>query len=362
MNNPHQAKLDPALKIGYTCFHMNISGIMELQDRLHYALAYTDLDFIYDFQHFFTYDNPKRPEEYISKDNELIIEGSIDLLFHRDYADYIDNNTKSFNLFDYTVHVNPKEKDLAFETLFIEQGIPLIFPCDHYYLFQEYREQFPAMYHFHTGGHSAVLVDVDFAHETCTILDKFYAALFTTSIEKYIQAKTSEHLRNSKFLTANIVPTGLQRSEEIRALLKKNIARTLPEEITINGNTYAKNIKGIQILINDLPTFLQEMSNLKGKYAPQFTTRVFRPIILQRIGFKNLIWNLSQEVEELQPILQPLEETMKKWLQVDMLCDKCFLKNDFLPDYTENYLHTFQSIYEAEAIILDTLSSIEKML
>lgn len=353
----------PTLKVGSNCGLMNVSGILEMNQHLSYALSYSDFDFLYHPEYYLTYINPKRPEEYVSPTNELIITSSIDLLFHKDYSHYTAMVGQSYDLIHVeNVYEGEKRPDLDTEMKYIQNEIPLIYSADHYYLADCYREQFPTMLHYHSGSHGAVLADIDLEQQQCTIMDKFFGVLLDVPIEKYIESKMSEYLNYNYFSVVHYKEMDLPERERIRVLLKKNIQQTLQEKVEIQGREYYKNVVGLKMLIEDLPHFLGTLSELKGKYAPQFMTNTFTPIILQKMGFKNLMSYVSEEVTELQEILDPLQRVSDLWNRVDALCDMCFLKGQQVLDYMSRYHDTFCEIYEWESRIFMKLAEVETIL
>ncbi len=357
------ASIDPNLKIGSDCGLMNVSGILELNNCLSYALTYTDFDFLYSFEHYFNYKNPKRPKKYISKDNDLVIVGGIDLVFHDDYKFYNEEIYKAYGLFyPEAVYRGNKRNTVNVEMKYLAKGIPLIVSCDHYYLHQSYVKEKPTMMHYHTSSHSLVVLDIDQNKQTCTVLDKFFGVLMEVPLERYLNAKMSETLNKNYIVLLNIKEMDLPESERIRRLLKDNLNQTLLDQITINGRTYIKNLKGLKNLIDEWPQFVKKMAELKGKYAPQFTTRVFRPFILQKLSFKNLMVYVSEEVTELKAVSEQFAEAVELWNRIDLLCDKCYIKNHNILDYIERFANVWRDIYEVESQIFETLSQIEQSL
>ncbi|MCK4257909.1 MAG: hypothetical protein KAX49_02965 [Halanaerobiales bacterium] len=363
MNNKKLEKVIPNLKVGNGCMLMNVSGILEYENYLSYSLTYSTFDFLYDFDHLTTFLNPKRPEEYISKDNELFIVGGIDSLYHEDYEIYTRNHCQQYNLFQgVRVYEGEKRQNLEVEIEYIQKDIPLIFCCDQYYLYEYYKKKNSAMNLDHSSSHSAVLVDIDLDNKQCTIMDKFYDVIVEVPLKAYIEAKTSDHLRRSYFAQVIIQRMDIPENERIRLLLKKNLNQTLEETATIEGRTYMKNLKGLEMLIKDLPKFFKLMSELKGKYAPQFTTKLLSPMILEKVSFKNLMSYVSKTIIELQKINELLNNLSTTWMLVDKLCDKCFLKKHHIVDYTDRFATIFKNIYEMECQVIETLASVEKLL
>lgn len=355
-------RLNPKLKIGNDCVLMSVSGVLEVMGRLSYALTYSDFDLIYDLNHFLAFENPKRPEDYVSPSNSLLIPGSIDLVFHDDYSDYIYDYVQATNLFEWEVILhNEYRHDLDLEWEYIQRGLPVFFKCDHYYLYDYYSTQVPDMFHFHTVHHIATLFDINAEKGVCTIADKFYSVFLEIPMAQYIEAKNSTYT-SPHLATVHILDSQEPESETIRKFFKTNIQRLLQDTVTIHSRTYQKHTNALRAFMNDFPEFIHKIAELKGDYAPQFISRILRPVRYQKLSYAHLMTYVQGEVREVEELLKPLQEVGDKWFILDKICDKCYLKGDKILNYSDRLFKVLGEIYEMESKIFERLAQIETTL
>ncbi|MDF2519404.1 MAG: hypothetical protein K0R84_32 [Clostridia bacterium] len=360
------SELDPKLKIGSNCFFMNISAILEYKNMLSMSLSYINFDFIYNPDHFTEFVNPKPTEEYISKENELLVVGSIDSLFRNDHVEYISKGMKDYNLF--SLHTIDPELllDLGrLDQLYLKQKEPIVYSNDHYYVYNDYTKTTSDMAHYHSQGHAATMVKVDFSKKTCCVIDKFFSFIGEIPISSYFDAVTSDFLtqRTGHYVQIERMKN-MTEDERLRILLKNNINNSMQKTVTINGTKYYKNLDALALLLQNFERHLHELSEQKGKYAPQFTTKLFSPVRLNKVGFGNLMPYIKRMVNTKETrVLEPLcKEVASLWVRIDVLCDKCYLTNSTILEYKDRLLDTYKEIYEKEKVIFDQLSALEAKL
>lgn len=366
MNKTRFAAIVPDLKIGAGCTLMDVSGILEYHGCLSYAISYSNFDFLYNKERLTEFINPKRPEEYISKDDDLVIEVQIDSAYHQDivvWNNYILEYYDLFQVKPLTVNLENDLDDL--KRNFLDNDIPLIFPCDHYYMYDDYKKYNSNILRYHSSNHMAVLMDVNVDEQKCYIIDKFFAFVGEISLESFLSAALSDHLQESKGNCGYVEfkqneYSGQNEKTRVKALLKKSLELTLKPTVNINNQKYYKNTVALEMFMHDFSDFLDKMLELKGKYAPQFTSKLFHNVMLQRVSFSNLVGYISKymDLNELDQLKRLTEDAAKLWLRIDALCDKCYLKGNLLTDYTDRFLQVLSKIYDNETEILRILKEI----
>ncbi|MGB7606343.1 MAG: hypothetical protein WBL93_12805 [Lutisporaceae bacterium] len=352
----------PDLKVGANCFLMNISGVFEYKGMLSMALLYTNLDFLYNPDYYTVFINPRPPEDYISKDNELLIPGSLDSLYHRDYMKYIYQNTKSPDAFSIN-KINPGILNdyNELKNLIITKNSPVIFKGDHFYLHDDYIKKTGDIMHYHSGFHSATIVDLNNDNKTCLIIDKFFSFVGEVSLESYKNAVNSNYI--TKPDCSIIEVNRFQHMDEVertRFLLKENIESSLEEYSIINDIKYYKNVKALEMFIGNYERHLIEVMEQKGKYAPQFTTKILKPVRLNKLGFSNLIIYIKDvlNIKILHEIEPLCKEITSLWTRADQLCDKCYLTGKTVIEYKDRLLDTYYIILEKEKVLFDKLEKL----
>lgn len=361
MENYEFQAVRPKLKVGFNCVAMNISAILEYKQMLSLALAYTNFDMIYNPDTFTKYIDFQKPESYISKSNDLLICKSTNAVLHNDYINYIQKVRDEFNLFKINEISFDASNDIdKLKEIYLDKDNPVIFTCDHYYMYDDYRKSTGDVLHYHSENHAAVLVGIE--DESCYIIDKFFSFAGKASMENFRNSILSEHICNKYYWTVDATKYNeLNEEERIRRLLKQNIDITLKDEVNINGTRYFKNIKALNCFIRDFDGFIDEFMNSKGKYAPQFMVDLLKQIILQRVSYNSLLNYINEFIiiDELKDMKVLAEEIMKLWLRIDYMCDKCYLSGNTLIDYKERLLEVFNQICNKENLMLNYLNEIK---
>lgn len=363
MNNKYDF-IQADYKIGYNCTFMAFSAIFESKNLLSYALAYTNSDFLYNYHSFITCENTANAELLISKTNQLIIEKNPRWIFHKSYNKNIFNLVNKYDLFEPFFIEFDKDSIIGVEQIkkeYIDKGLPIIFKCDHYYLYNEYKKKTKDILHYHSSGHSAVLLDIDINNNSCIVSDKFFSFFGEVKLSSLLSSMKSNYICNPGFGYIDIKKLEkISEEERIYKYLKENIINTLIDEISIDGIKYYKNIKGLKMFVDDFDDITKSLTESKGIYAPQFTVNLVQPIILQRRSFSNLLKYINKNSKNirLERIQSICDEVSKLWFRIDMLCDKCFLSGNSLTDYKERILKVLKQIYEYESVIHETLSKI----
>lgn len=358
--------IDPNLRVGYNCAYMNISAILQYYKALSLALSYTNIDFVYNSERITKYVGTKSVKEYISPDNELIIMGDIGCVFHKDYRSYITQMMQSYN----AITTNRIEfgKNFTIDKLksdYLDKDIPIIFACDNYYLYDDYRKKSDNILRYHSDEHMATLFGIDENKQQSCIVDKFFYFAGNVLYQNFKDSIESDYISNFRIITADIIDLNKEtETERLRNYLKKNIDITMNETVDINGNIYHKNQKALRYFINDFNDILDDIILQKGKYAPQFTTFLLQPVAIQVSSYDILmgyIQSMLYDVDFLD-IKAILEKMTSLWLRIDYLCDKCYIAGKNIDSYRDKLLTILNEIYECHVRVLDKLELIRKQL
>lgn len=355
--------LDKDLRIGLNCVSMNYSGLLELNDMMYLALYYTLYEFIYNVDGFTSFINALPPEENISKENPLILVGKTGSVFLRDYYAYIDQsieNSAAFSINSFDINMDLKEV----KKQFLDKDIPVIFPCDIYYFYDDYKRLNANMLYFHSGTHKSMLVDIDFENEKCLLVDKFYRYVGEVKLEDFMKALHSDYNdkdMNNSFQYIKINPKDNIKDLELE-ILKKHFQTMLEMKendfVMLNGRKYYRNISGIRSFIDTYDEMAESMMKQKKEYAPLFVTHLLRPIFLQKISYSVLIGYFAKRFNNdiLQRISDEANTLSKLWTKVDMLCDKCYLSKNSLVSYKQKYIKVFKEIIKEEEKFFELIS------
>lgn len=367
MERPNISKINPKLKVGSDCFLMSISALLEYKEMLSLALTYTSYDFIYNPDYYTSFINPKPAHEYVSKENELLMPGELDSVYHRDYGFLVDNKFENSNIVSMNKIDEREMQDIKLlKELYLDKPTPIQFTCDHYYMYEDYKKKTTDMAQYHTPGHTAVLVDYNEETETCYVIDKFFSFVGEVKLDNFINAIRSEYLE--KKYRGNLVQinklTDISEKERAAFMLKSSTSNIYEEYITINNIKYQMNVNALGHFIENFEMHLNELVNQKGKYAPQFTTKLTRPVRLNKIGYRNILMYLKdillmEELFEIEPIIS---EATTLWIRIDQLCDKCYLTGSTIIEYKDRLLSVFREIHEKEKVIFDILHKINRKL
>lgn len=354
-------EIDRTLKIGCSCYYMNISAFYEYANKLFLSLAYLNCDFIYNTKLFLTFDNPQEPEKYISPNNELIISGTIDSVYLEDIFQYIDDTSNKIYPASINKLCNNKDVDLnKIQDMFLSKDIPIIFSCDHYYMYSEYKEVTNNIVHFHTGYHMAILLDIDFNSKTAFIVDKFYSFIGTVKLSSFINSIESEYIVNGFFGTLNNYSELFNNEITFYDVFMKNMNNLNEYKyVTADGNTYYKNIRALEKFREDFKSIITSLQDAKGKYAPQFLSKLIAPTILQRISFNNFMKYYQNMFKNSEELLRITDESSKLWTKIDMYNDKTYLSNKTLKDNEQKYLTLLDKLISIDTLMYDKLNRIE---
>lgn len=340
--------------------------MLEYKGALSLAFSYCIYDFIYCPQTYTIFNNPKPVEEYISKDNDLLITGSLDSQYHSDYMSFINSIVDEYNFFEIVKFDSEMRFDLkVLKAEYLDKGIPIAFPCDHYYLYEEYRKKSSNLLHYHTGWHTAILLDININNGTCYVVDKFFSYIGNISIENYLFATKSDYIKTPICFTVNNTGlVNLSEEERVRYLFKNAIKNSLTDNIIINNTVYYKNLKALQLLIVNFENHLLDLMNQKEKYAPQFTTKLLKQVRLNKKGFNHLInyANKYLKCKHIEDLEYKYLDAVNLWTSIDQLCDKCYLQGNYIIDYKDRLIKILNNIYETEKYIFDSLVKIEQMI
>ncbi len=341
-------------KVGSSCFLMNVSGIFELKKVASLQLIYTNFDFIYNPECFTVFINPKPTEEYVSKDNKLILNPEINSLFCMDYRQYTNTSPKNMDAFD-VKRIDPEILDNLDELKYkyCDNNIPVIFTGDHYYLYYDYKDTITNMMHYHGVAHSAILLDI--YEDSCLICDKFFGYVGKIKLETLKKAIASEYnLKKQCSIVEINENTTITEEERVRILFKDNIERSLQEYEIVNDTKYYKNVRAIEKLIDNFDKDIISIMEQKGEYAPQFYTNTFKQVMLNKRGFCDILKYVSSitKIEIVYQISNLCKEITGAWFNLDMMCDKCYLSNSKLIDYKDRFQKLYTEILELEKKLL----------
>ncbi|WP_113671829.1 hypothetical protein [Vallitalea guaymasensis] len=347
-------------KIGFNCFCMNISAIYEYYDKLFLALAYINCDFLYNKELFLKFNNPKEPVEYISPDNDLIIVRPIDSVYKTDEIKFIKERTDSICPIEIKKICSSEDVDLEkINENFLSQGIPVIFTCDHYYMYTEYKKITKDIIKFHTPSHMLVLIDIDFDNNTAFIVDKFYSFMGTVKLDLLIASIKSQYIEDGAFI---FLDDSNKKGNDItfNEAFNKNI-ENLYKDTYINdeGHKYYKNIKALKMFREDFHYIITSLEETKGKYAPQFFSKLVATTILQRLSFKNFIKTYKDRFTEVDKLINYLEESYKLWNRIDVYNDKTYLSNKTLTQNESKYIALLDKLVDVDNLLYEELQKIK---
>lgn len=355
-------KIDPKLNIGCGCGYMNFSGVYESKNALYLSLGFTNLDFIYNRQAFTQFISPKKAEEYISKDNELIISSDIDSKYIQDSNEYLKNNCmKIYDPFGSIIEIDNSISLTELKNKYIDKGNPIIYTCDHYYAYNDYKKQINNFLKFHSQDHMAILCDINFEKGVVYVLDKFYEFKGEIDLLNFNKTIQSSYLNEKRFFIMNMdnILAGDEEKEFYR-YLKENFENTLDKSILINGVNYHKNIYALEEFIKNFESIVVELYDKKGKYAPQFLSKLLSQTILQKISFSKLLkYYLNMNNRSIYVELDKhIDESKRLWENIDVLNDKCYLKGKSILDDIEVYKGVIQSIMKVDSSIYKLMGKI----
>jgi len=244
---------------------------------------------------------------------------------------------------------------------YLQYDVPIIFPCDHYYTYEEYKAYNNDMKHFHSGRHMTVLADIDFKKNKCSIIDKFYTFIGEISIEAFNKAISSEYIEEEtqKYMYTIQSDFGhADRNEQKHNFLKRNIETAMSEYAIVNGRSYHKGIKALKMFLDDLEENIRELLNGKRVFAARYLTNMLQPTRLQRGGYSWLMEYMREELkhfDELNIICELTKDIAKQWRIADNLCDKCFYSGDTLGNYSGRIRNVLNEAYNNEIAVYEQL-------
>lgn len=351
--------LNNNFRIGPSCFYMNISAIYESINMLQLAFSYTNCDFIYNKNSFLKFINPKSPKEYISPDNDLILSSRIDSQYYEDTLEYIDYFCSSIYKFKLKSIASTQEINLNnIKNIYLKNGIPVLFPCDHYYLYEDYKQKLPNFLHFHYNRHMALLVDIDFDNNTAFIIDKFYSFVGNVKLTNFMKAIDAKNLELSDlFILENYNELPWKKDEfEVSKILQQNLQLlSQPQYISKSGTVYHKNIIATEMFIDDFDYIINILEESKGKFAPQFLSKLLSYTILQKISFKYLIKYYNSDLPNLDSIIKLTEESATLWQRINLLNDKTYISGMTLSINKKKYLNLLNNLLEIDKLLMEKL-------
>lgn len=352
---------DTKLKIGPSCIHMNISGVYEASNALYLALAYTNIDFIYNKKEFTNFLNAKNTEEYISKDNELIIVKDIDSIYLNDSKDYLNYcSNQIFNPFKYMKDLNYNITLKEMQSNYLSAGVPVMYSCDHYYTYDDYIKFTNEILKFHTNGHMAILCDIDMGKKIAYVVDKFYGFKGYVNLENLIRSINSTYL-DAKMFSILDIKQMVNGNEKINFEnnLDINFRLLLKDTEVVNGKEYFKNVGALELFYNDFEQIVESLYDTKGKYAPQFLSKLISNYILQRISFSNLLkyYNSKYPNKIYDKLIELTDNSKKLWNSIDIYNDKYYLSNICILDKIDKYSHLIESIIKNDIALYTTIKT-----
>lgn len=353
------------LQIGTGCFDMNISSVLEYNNMLSMSIAYSSTNLIYSPKTFTKFTKEINAEEYISKDNELLIVQGIDSKYHDDYFVYGENYCKNFNLFEIKILDEKIRYDLnELKNMYISQGIPLITTADHFYIHDIYKENGSNAFKYHSGNHCLTVLDI--TDNDCYITDKFFSYKGYINKDIYLEAVTSEYIKKAYCIIVNINEEyrNISEDERIRYLFKKSIQSFAEESTYIDGEKYYLNTFALEEMMRNLPIHTEELVKQKGKYAAQFLTKLITPIVVGTRGMGNLLTYLnmylkSDIVDELQALYKTVGES---WMLMAQLSIKSYRQKKTLTDYNDRLINVLREINKNENAIAKGLEKLKNQI
>ena len=333
--------IDRNLRVGSNCYHMNVSTIYELYNSLYLSFAYTNFDFIYNKDTFLTFENPRPTIDYISKENDLVITKDIGSIYMKDYYFYMEYFTKS--IYEVKTDIVNSSNNIDFKDLkdkYLCNKIPIFFPCDIYYMYSDYKKISKNMLEFHTGNHMAILVDIDFEKEQVFIIDKFYSFVGYVKLDNFIKSFYSDYIKRRELrILTSFSPSKQDEETQFQNYFKKSLALSCKSEVIVNDVIYYKNIKALEMFNSDFEEIIFNLNLTKGKYSPQFLTKLISNILLQKMSFCNLLgyYNKKYPKYEYNKILQLANKSSKLWRTIDLLNDKTYMTKKTLLINKEKY-------------------------
>ncbi len=354
-------KINRTLKVGSGCYYMNFSTFYEYTNKLFLSLAYTNCDFIYNKKLFLTFENPKESSEYISNENELIIAGTIDSLYIKDVHRFLKDTSDIIYRVSTTTICSNKDVDLKeIQSVFLSRNIPVMFTCDHYYMYSDYIKVTNDILHFHTNGHKAILFNIDFDNGTALIVDKFYSFIGTVKLSSLIDSIKSDYIQNGTFEILDNYNKLYSDNNTFSDVFLRNIKNLNNDRyITSDGSTYYKNIKALKMFREDFESIIVSLQDTKGKYAPQFLTKLIAPTLLQRLSFNNVIKFYENFFIQPNELLRLIGESSKLWRRIDTYNDKTYLTNKTLKGNIQKYLDLLDNLISIDTLLYQELNKIK---
>lgn len=355
--------IDRNLKVGSNCYHMNVSAIYELYKSLYLSFAYTNFDFIYNKDTFLEFENPKPPSNYISKENDLLITKEIGSVYMKDYYFYMEKFTKS--IYEVRTDIINPNGDIDFRYLkdrYLCNGTPIFFPCDIYYMYFDYKKIAKKVLHFHTGNHMAILMDIDFQKEQAFIIDKFYSFMGIVKLDNFINSLYSDYIKKRQLrILTSLKPSKEDEETAFQNYFKKSLILSQNSKTNINNVVYYKNVKALEMFNSDFEEIISNLNLNKGKYSPQFLTKLISNIILQKMSFCNLLgyYNKKYPKYGYDKILQLAMESSKMWRTIDLLNDKTYLSKKTLLINKEKYKTLLNNLIIIEKEFFSLLNELD---
>ncbi|WP_458788522.1 hypothetical protein, partial [Vallitalea sediminicola] len=88
----------------------------------------------------------------------------------------------------------------------------------------------------------------------------------------------------------------------------------------------------------DFHYIITSLEETKGKYAPQFLSKLVSTTILQRLSFKNFIKTYKDKFTGVDKLINYLEESYKLWNRIDVYNDKTYLSKKTLTQNESKYI------------------------
>lgn len=338
--------------IGTNCYFSAIASALEHLDHLEVMLGLTAFDFTFkDPESFTLLDVSNGIEDYLSPVDTLVFEKKPQSFFRNAMfylRDIWDEQDTSYAILPLEISNASDFVSLCLE--YTRQNIPIILELNVAALKHEYKRIGALVPRGRAAIHMINLLDVD--HESCRIIDAQFRAngrITTDSIMhgmSYVKPPSAY-----AFTLSNSIKTK-------KHFMIEHMTRSVYPQL-VNGVTYESN-KSLTNFVNDFSSVVDWLYNRYEKFMYPAFSYILYPHRLERRGCSTLYAKFSTlfDMPEWQHIIGLAKKSGELWYALDMITDKCFLKDESADYFKQAVSELIKEIYRTDSAVLDNMKKI----
>ena len=361
MNDETYQKLG-FVEVGFDCYYGVISTVLEYYDLLELALGYVFCFFPYNRETITDYEFNKKPSEYLIESEPLGFKNIRFpfLTFRRDHAFYTRSGLDAID----DIKIMHLKCDTECEINdFINRALlynyPICLRLDINLIRDEYKKHNRNVGCYQTKEWIHYIVLFEHQDGFFEIFDK--EARVKGKIDGDIIKRAIDP---SNFDAFFIEPKTRNENIDIDGILATNIKVNLRDKITLDKNDYICNENGIQALIYDIESIIEQLQSIVCKYTPQYLVFSFYNYInmLKSSYYLFQYINNRHYGNALFECVRNLKRLIDLWEIFRRFCGKIYLENgDLLMEAPRirKILNEIKATYRA---MTDEMSKIYYML